>query len=408
MAKCITLPQFSTKPLSSESIAGAEFTYKIFNKIANVPAIVLEELGCSESFFFSPYYWKSYEEAFSKKIAFRYIIIFHSGEAVAFAPFQIINFDGNNIANANAEDNLLQKLKTSLVKNIVNLVSIRLLVSGNTFLTGELSLFIKKGFLLNDKLATAYYSSIETLMNHEQIKGVLIKDFYKETAHSLTVLEKNGFLKFQVNPNMEMDISSDWNTIADYEKALSSKYRVRYHKALERAEGLVFRELTVTDTETYEPILNGLLQDVLRNSDFKLFNPDIAYMKSLQAHFPEIFRITGFFRNDDLIGFYSTYLNNKELVACFVGMNKMFLKQHDLYLNILFKLIEQAITLKTTSLIFGRTAMEIKSAVGALPKEMYLFVKHACPVRNYLVHKSIKTLSKNAKWTLREPFKKKR
>jgi hypothetical protein len=242
-------------------------------------------------------------------------------------------------------------------------------------------------------------------MNQEQLKGILIKDFYAETANSLNILEQNGFLKFQVNPNMEMNIPSEWNTIKDYENALSSKYRVRFHKALQRADNLIFRKLTINDTETYEPILNDLLQEVLKNSNFKLFNPDIAYMKSLQVHFPDAFRLNGIFKNNELIGFYSTYLDNQKLIACFIGMNKKFLKQHDLYLNILFKLVEQAILLKSTSLIFGRTAMEIKSAVGAMPKEMFLFVKHACPFRNFLVHIAVKTLSKNPEWNLREPFK---
>lgn len=407
MAKCITLPPISAKLSAKDTSVASDFSFKIYNEINAIPALAIEELGCSQSFFFSPAYWKSYEHAFSNKITFRYIVLCYLGEAVAFAPFQIIKFDGSNVANANTDDSLLQKVKTRLVKNIVNLVSIRLLVSGNTFLTGELSLFVKKGFLLNEKLATAYNASIENLMEQEQLNGILIKDFYVETAGKLNVLEQNGFLRFQVNPNMEMNIEPSWNTISDYEQDLSSKYRVRYHKALQRSEGLIFRELSVADTVANEVALNNMLQEVLQNSDFKLFNPDVAYMKSLQLHFPETFRLMGIFKNNSLIGFYSTYLDNKQLVACFVGMNKAFLKEHDLYLNILYKLIEQAITLKTTTLIFGRTAMEIKSSVGALPKDMFLFVKHACPVRNYLVHKAVKTLSKNPEWTLREPFKRK-
>jgi hypothetical protein len=86
-------------------------------------------------------------------------------------------------------------------------------------------------------------------------------------------------------------------------------------------------------------------------------------------------------------------------------MNKSYLKEHDLYLNILYKLVQQAIYLKVYKLQFGRTAMEIKSSVGALPQHMFLFVKHVCPIRNFLVHTAVKNLSKNPEWTIRIPFK---
>jgi hypothetical protein len=42
-----------------------------------------------------------------------------------------------------------------------------------------------------------------------------------------------------------------------------------------------------------------------------------------------------------------------------------------------------------------------------LPKDMFLYVKHVCPIRNFLVHTAVKTLSKNPAWQLRIPFKQK-
>ncbi len=404
MAKCLVFPEIS-KAVCKQNTSVSEYSSKIYNSINDIPALVLDELGVANDFFFSSGYWSSYESSFSEKISFRYIVIMQHGSAVAFAPFQIIAFSGSNVANAESDSSFYQVAKTWLTKKVVNLVSIRLLVSGNTFLTGELALFIKRDYTLNEKLAAAYHQSIESLLETEKLTGVLIKDFYSENTIHFKNLEGQGYLKFQVNPNMEMDIRSDWASFDDYAKDLTSKYRVRLHKAAERGNGLLFKRLTVTDTAQYANDLQRMLNEVIANSDFKLFNPDIAYMQSLQQSFPDNFSLTGIFREHELIGFYSTYLNNGQLVACFVGMNKNYLKEHDLYLNILYKLVEQAITLKTSKLIFGRTAMEIKSSVGALPKDMFLYVKHVCPVRNFLVHTAVKTLSKNPSWQLRIPFK---
>ena len=406
MAKCLSFPEVS-KIACKQEVFVSEYSYKIYNSINDISPLVLDEIGVADNFFFSTGYWQSYEAAFLDKITFRYIVITQQGVAVAFAPFQIITFSGSNVANAESDSSYYQLAKTWLTKKVVNLVSIRLLVSGNTFLTGELALFIKQHYTLNEKLAAAYHQSIELLLETEKLTGVLIKDFYSENTIHFKKLEAEGYLKFQVNPNMEMDIRLHWASLDDYAKDLASKYRVRLHKAAERGSGLQFKHLTVADTAEYATDLQRMLDEVIANSDFKLSNPDIAYMQSLQQNFPDNFSLTGIFRGHELIGFYSTYLNGEQLVACFVGMNKHYLKEHDLYLNILYKLIEQAIVLNTSTLIFGRTAMEIKSSVGALPKDMFLYVKHVCPIRNFLVHTAVKTLSKNPAWQLRIPFKQK-
>jgi hypothetical protein len=404
MAKCLSISEISNSICKTVEVASG-YSYKVYSNAASIPALTVEELGISKNFFFSQGYWNSYESAFSKKINFRYVVICKNDAPVAFAPFQIIHFDGSNVSGAVADSGSFQKTKTWLTKKIVNLVSIKLLVSGNTFLTGELALFVKEGYILNSNLADAYNKSIDMLLSSENLSGILVKDFYTETANALSPLEKNGYLKFEVNPNMEMNIRENWKTFEDYQKDLSSKYRVRLHKALERGSKLSYRVLEVEETIQYEKELQSMLNEVLNNSDFKLFNPDIAYMRSLQLNFPDTFNLTGIFRENELIGFYSTYYNNNELVACFVGMNKSYLKEHDLYLNILYKLVQQAIYLKVYKLQFGRTAMEIKSSVGALPQHMFLFVKHVCPIRNFLVHTAVKNLSKNPEWTIRIPFK---
>ena len=406
MAKCLSFPEVSKIACKQDEFV-SEYSYKIYNSINDISPLVLDEIGVANNFFFSIGYWQSYQAAFLDKITFRYIIISQQGVAVAFAPFQIITFSGSNVANAESDSSFFQVAKTWFTKKIVNLVSLRLLVSGNTFLTGELALFIKNDYVLNEKLADAYHRSIDSLLDTENLNGVLIKDFYLENTVHFKNLEAQGFLKFKVNPNMEMEIRSNWTSFEDYVKDLTSKYRVRLHKAIARGSSLIYKQLTVANTIEHTNDLQRMLNEVIANSDFKLFNPDIAYMQSLQQNFPNNFRITGIFRENELIGFYSTYLNSGQLVACFVGMNKNYLKEHDLYLNILYKLIEQAIFLNTSTLIFGRTAMEIKSSVGALPKDMFLYVKHACPIRNFLVHTAVKTLSKNPFWQLRIPFKQK-
>jgi hypothetical protein len=406
MAKCLTITEIHRSFCKTELVI-SDYSFHIYSSINEIPALLIDELGSEQHFFFSKGYWQSFEHTFSKNIEFRYAVILRNGEPVGLAPFQLIMFKGSNVGNEVEENGWWKQLKKYVTGKIVTLFSMRLLVSGNTFLTGELAFYLKEGYKLTDKTATAFYNAIQQIRTEEKnLSGILIKDFYPETAGQFKVLDDNSFLKFEVNPNMEVAIENHWHTMADYEKDLSSRYRVRYHKALDRAKSLECRNLDEALLNKYEPQLEQMLNEILDRSDFKLENPDINYMKSLQKKFPDNFHINGIFKEQELLGFYSAYHAGNQLVACFVGMNKALLKEYDLYLNILYKLLELSIELKVEKLHYGRTAMEIKSSVGAKPEQMFLYVKHVNPFINRLVHFAVKTLSKNQEWTLRNPFKK--
>jgi len=406
MSKCITVTEIQNSFCKAEAPA-TDYSIHIYHTVKDIPALTLENLGSEKHFFFSSGYWNVFERAFNKNIQFRYVVVSHNGEAVGFAPFQLIMFKGSNVSNEVAEKTWWESFKKNITARIVNLISMRLLVSGNTFLTGEFAYFLKPGLELNSRKAAAFYQAIRQIVAEEKnISGILIKDFYTSTASHLDILKQNNFLEFEVNPNMEVDILPEWKTMTDYEQSLSSRYRIRYHKALDRAKGLVSKDLDETLILKHEHQLQSMLNEILERSDFKLENPDIEYMKALQRQFPNNFHLKGIFKGEELLGFYSAYHTGHELYACFVGMNKTLLKEHDLYLNILYNLLELAINLGVKKLHYGRTAMEIKSSVGAKPHKMVLFVKHVNPIVNRLVHFAVKTLSKNPEWTLRNPFKK--
>ena len=53
-----------------------------------------------------------------------------------------------------------------------------------------------------------------------------------------------------------------------------------------------------------------------------------------------------------------------------------------MYLNILYDIIKIGFDQKCRSVVFARTALEIKSSVGAEPHEMYWYLRHRNKVSN--------------------------
>jgi hypothetical protein len=54
---------------------------------------------------------------------------------------------------------------------------------------------------------------------------------------------------------------------------------------------------------------------------------------------------------------------------------------------------------------FARTALEIKSSVGAKPEEMIGFIKHQNPLINQLIAPLFRYFEPDNQWNERNPFK---
>ena len=76
-----------------------------------------------------------------------------------------------------------------------------------------------------------------------------------------------------------------------------------------------------------------------------------------------------------------------------------------LYLNMLYNMTEFGITHQFKKIIFGRTALEIKSSVGAKPEKMYGLMKHSNWFINLFIAKLFRYFEPEMIWTERNPFK---
>ena len=76
-----------------------------------------------------------------------------------------------------------------------------------------------------------------------------------------------------------------------------------------------------------------------------------------------------------------------------------------LYLNMLYNMTEFGIEHNFKKIIFGRTALEIKSSIGAEPVYMSGFILHTNSFLNKYIGKIFQKLEPNLEWNQRHPFK---
>jgi hypothetical protein len=78
--------------------------------------------------------------------------------------------------------------------------------------------------------------------------------------------------------------------------------------------------------------------------------------------------------------------------------------EYAVYSRMLYDFIELAIAQHSAMVVFGRTAAEIKSTVGALPVNMYCSIRHPRRISNYVMS-CVMSYVKPGTYPIRQPWK---
>jgi hypothetical protein len=93
------------------------------------------------------------------------------------------------------------------------------------------------------------------------------------------------------------------------------------------------------------------------------------------------------------------------LETYFLGYDEHVQKEKMLYLNMLYNMTKFGIENQFKKIIFGRTALEIKSSIGAKPVVMSGFIYHTNTWINKMLPKIFPNLEPTLVWQQRHPFK---
>jgi hypothetical protein len=144
---------------------------------------------------------------------------------------------------------------------------------------------------------------------------------------------------------------------------------------------------------------------VAKNAPFNTFFLAKNHFSVFKKHCGDRFRLTGYFWEEKLIGFHSLLLNGNVLETYFLGYDEQIQKEKMLYLNMLYNMTQFGIDNRFKKIIFGRTALEIKSSIGAEPVMMSGFIYHTSAWVNRLLPRVFPKLEPTLTWQQRHPFK---
>ncbi|KGL62136.1 peptidogalycan biosysnthesis protein [Polaribacter sp. Hel1_85] len=360
-------------------------TAQFFSSIDEIPSQIWEDLSCTKNIYFHPSFLKSIEKN-HPEITFSYIVLVdETNKPTAFASLKMIEFELNSIKNDfEFLKNIGRKLHVFPDKK-----PLKLLICGNTFVSGEHGVFIKEN---QDKKAIVkeLAESINHFVNSDkklkkQIDAFLIKDFAKESLFITDELKDFKYHPFLVEPNMQLQLQENWQSIDDYLASMKTKFRVKARKAYKQSVNLSIEDVSLKNIDQKLPEMTALYEKVASKADFNLGNFNLETYKSLKKKLGDNYILKTYWLDGKIVGFMSGVINKNSLDAHFVGIDYQLNREHAIYQRMLYDYIEIAINKKLKTINFGRTASEIKSSVGAVPQDLTMYLRHKKTITNKIL-----------------------
>jgi predicted N-acyltransferase len=354
--------------------------------------------------FISTEYLRTFEKSPADGITPYYMMIFSEQKPVGIVYFQWKFFRlEENIRNHNESG---KSISNTFKKVVIQNVNFPTLICGNLLLTGNHGFVFDKSMPEKEQW-TLLDAAIAQITSYLQRKGkpvglVLVKDFNK--SHQEKISGKS-FVEFAVQPTMVMKISPSWLSFQDYTDAMKSKYRVRLNKARKEISTFERKVFSASEIQQHKTEIFSLYKNVSNQANFNTFLLHEDYFESIQRALGEQMTFTAYLKDNIIMGFQTTIINQDVLHAHFLGYDKEVNKDCQLYLNMLYDITEQAIQKKKTCIDFSRTAIEIKSSVGAVDVPLFLYIKHVHPVWNKAVSPILNLVKPDTNYTIRHPFR---
>ncbi|MBL7797945.1 MAG: GNAT family N-acetyltransferase [Saprospiraceae bacterium] len=343
---------------------------------------------------------------------FGYLIFYCDTDPVGVALCQIKYFKGDdNIQEQDRQTKdpcFFTSLSAWFKRRVAGQLAADILICGNMLLTGEHGFYFDSGKIAPEKAAVLLENALEQVANESDRSGermpvILVKDIAPAQQRPRQHLIRKDYVEFEIQPNMVLHLP--FRSFDDYLGAMSTKYRTRAKRAFKKAVGLVKQELTLAEIEQELPRLYALYRDIANNAGFNMVDLNERYLLALKRDMPEQFRMFGYYLDGQLVAFYTVILNGSELEAHFLGYDKTHNHDRQLYLNILYDIVRIGIDHQCSDIVFARTALEIKSSIGAIPHNLCCYLRHRNPLVNRFTGTLLEYIKPVEEWLPRHPFK---
>jgi len=336
-------------------------------------------------------------------VQFLYGIVFRQRRPVALVYFQILQLQRYHVNNES-----VKAWQFSLWNSFTVITRPRLLIAGHLF-RHDIASFYAVPALSAYESFICYNEAINAAIQHCKACAVLVKDMPEKLVTYFQHFAPQ-YLLLRNDISMEMRLDENWRSFKDYEAALKHKYAQRVRKLRQSWDMLHVHELNFLQTENYKTELYALYRQVSTKQQIRLGLLNEDFLPLLKKYYGEALKIWAVYEDGKMIAFLSAWIKGDAFDMFYIGFDYDRNTELNLYFNILYFSVEQAIFHHKKQLILGRTALDAKARLGCQPKYLstFIFIQNRF-LRNYIVRMQQRfTTDEGSSWENKHPFRKER
>jgi predicted N-acyltransferase len=224
---------------------------------------------------------------------------------------------------------------------------------------------------------------MESLARETGLRFLCIKEFKAHELPRVDELQELGFFRGHSLPYMAMDIR--WQSFDEYLASLRHTYRRHIRRSLAKM-GLTRPEVQAVPGDGPGLVLGGpevltprrffeLYCNVMARSETKLEMLNEAFFERLWIELGPDLQVLAAVTGQEVLGAALLVKSGATLNFMLVGLPAAPRTPHDVYFNLLYAILDQAIRQGCRSLNLGQTAYWGKQQIGGQPEEEFLFFK---------------------------------
>lgn len=377
-------------------------SFKIYTSVSDLPETW--DAIAAQNIFLQTDYLSVLESSAPENMQCRFIAVYCDEVLAGVAVSQFLNMSA--VQSFGERDS---RLKTKIRHFFFKRFASNVLILGNNMLTGQNAFAFSQSIAFSDglkELCNAVNAITAELIRIGTPPHLTIfKDFSLIDSIHFTTTEFADYFKFSTQPNMVFTKRPAWHSFDDYLGSLTKKYRDQYKRSRKKSAMLSKKKMTLAEIESHQKKIYSLYRTVARNAPFNTFYLPEDHFLKFKQQLGEKFLFYGYFNGQELVGFNTLIRNGNAIDTYFLGYDEHCQRDNMLYLNMLYDMLGYSINQGYSSVILARTALEIKSSVGAEPEKMIGFIRHSNSLFNKFMPRLFRYFEPKTTWQQRHPFK---
>lgn len=339
---------FPTRALSPAKPFAGRYSCFLADRISDVDNAAWDRLTDGAGCFLSRRYLRALERTRPENLEPRYALVTRGRQAVAAVAAQSLRVDAAGFVHRrpSAPPSRLRA---------------RLLVCGNVFSWGSHGLALSRQEDPGE-LWPAVIRALERL--GPRTDAVAVKDL--DPAEP----SPPGFRPLATEPDMVLDLPAAWSSMDDYLAALRTRYRRAARRVARQLAAAGCRVEPATDLDAVAGRLHELYLAVHDAARVRPATPRASYLPELARVFEDDLRCSVIRRDDEIVGFVITLKDGDNAVGYHLGFDRELGAGVPLYVGLLHATLADALALDCRRLSLGRTALESKARLGAIPRPL--------------------------------------